>query len=247
MNSAPALRTKSDKPHDQSFPKSLASEWRDLLARETNKDYFKSLCGFLRGEYQSGKAVFPPRDKILRALQLVDYSQVKVVILGQDPYHGDGQATGLSFAVPNDLRIKPPSLLNIFKELQSDLNFVWNKKDSELTGWTNQGVLLLNAVLSVRRSQAFSHQGKGWEVFTDRVISLLNERKQGMLFVLWGAAAQKKKTLITNKQHYLIQSPHPSPLSAHRGFLGSRPFSKSNQILIEKLKLKPIDWTKISA
>ncbi|PIR22124.1 MAG: uracil-DNA glycosylase [Deltaproteobacteria bacterium CG11_big_fil_rev_8_21_14_0_20_45_16] len=244
MNSAPAPKQESSKP--QSFPDGLAIEWRELLAPEADKVYFKALCDFLRSEYNTGTSVFPPRDKVLRALQLVDYSQTKVVILGQDPYHGESQATGLSFGVPDALRIKPPSLLNIFKELQSDLNFAWDKKESELTGWAKQGVLLLNAVLSVRRSQAFSHQAKGWEIFTDRVISLLNEREHGMVFILWGAAAQKKKALITNKRHYLIQSPHPSPLSAHRGFFGSRPFSKSNQILTQKLNLQAIDWTKIS-
>jgi len=175
----------------------------------------------------------------------VDYPDVKVVILGQDPYHGDGQAIGLSFAVPNSLRLKPPSLQNIFKEIASDLGVSMNLSHSDLSGWVSQGVLLLNSVLTVRKDQAFSHRGKGWEIFTDKVISLLNDRLEPIVFLLWGAAAQKKVELISNSQHFILKSAHPSPLSAHNGFFGSRHFSQTNKIL-QDLNLGAINWSKTS-
>jgi len=231
----------------QSFPDNLPPLWRELLKDEVEKGYFKNLTSFLKTEYKAGKKIYPPRPKILRALQLVDYSDVKVVILGQDPYHGDGQATGLSFAVPDQLQPKPPSLINIFKEIEADIGFHWNRKDSELTGWAKQGVLLLNAVLSVRRSQAFSHQNQGWEIFTDTIIQKLNQREHGMIFLLWGSAAQKKACLVTNRQHFILKCAHPSPLSAHRGFIGCKHFSRANRILQEDLHVEPIDWTRIDA
>jgi uracil-DNA glycosylase len=224
-----------------SFPHNLPSRWREHLAPESEKSYFGELAGFLRSEYQTGKKIFPPRDKVLRALQSLDYEDVKVVILGQDPYHGPDQAVGLCFAVPNELRPKPPSLVNIFKEIESDLGKKVDPTKSELSHWVKQGVLLLNTVLTVRMGQAHSHKERGWENFTDRVIGLLNERKDPIVFILWGAPARKKKALITNRWHYVVESPHPSPLSAYHGFFGSRPFSKTNAIL-KKLGKDPIDW-----
>lgn len=243
---ATATQDASQDFQNKRFPDNLPPRWKQLLADQAEQDYFLNLATFLKSEYSKGLQIFPPRELVLRALQYVDYDQVKVVILGQDPYHGPGQAMGLSFAVPNALRVKPPSLLNIFKELESDLGVEWNKKDSELTGWAKQGVLLLNAVLTVRKSQAFSHQKKGWETFTDDIIRKLNDRDQGMVFILWGAAAQKKQQLITNTSHYIVKSPHPSPLSASRGFFGSKPFSKTNQILQKQLGYETIDWSKIN-
>lgn len=227
------------------FPENLPPHWRTHLADEKDKPYFVELTRFLKLEYESRKIIFPSRENILRALQLVDYPDVKVVILGQDPYHGDGQAIGLCFGVPDQIAPKPPSLVNIFKEIESDIGWKWDGKQSELTGWAHQGVLLLNTVLSVRKAQAFSHQGKGWEIFTDRIIEVLNARKDGIIFVLWGAAAQKKRPLLSGSQHHLLSSSHPSPLSAHRGFLGCRHFSKINSLL-RKTGQPPIDWTRIN-
>lgn len=231
----------------KSFPENLPPRWRTRLAPEAAQSYFKSLTRFLVGEYQRKTPIYPPRPWILRALQKVDYDAVKVVILGQDPYHGQGQAIGLSFGVPNELSPKPPSLQNIFKELQSDLGVPLPPNQSDLTGWADQGVLLLNTVLTVRHGQAFSHRDQGWETFTDRIIQLLNEREEPLVFLLWGAAASRKKALITNSRHCIVESAHPSPLSAHRGFLGSRPFSKINAILTQKLGQAPIDWARISS
>jgi uracil-DNA glycosylase len=230
----------------KSFPDNLPPAWKSLLSQEVEQSYFKKLSRFLIREYQSQKNIYPRRHWVLRALQLVDYDHVKVVILGQDPYHGEGQAIGLSFGVPNGLFPKPPSLMNILKEMGSDLGIQIPKDQSDLTGWAEQGVLLLNAVLTVRHGQAFSHRDAGWECFTDRVIAALNEREKPLVFILWGAAAQKKKALITNPRHFVLESPHPSPLSASRGFFGSRPFSKVNEILVKKLNQSPIDWSKMS-
>ena len=229
----------------KSFPDNLPPGWKKILRDEINEGYFQKLTQFLRQEYGSGKHIYPERSRVLRALQEVDYPDVKVVILGQDPYHGAGQAVGLSFAVPNELSPKPPSLINIFKELESDLEKPVNRNQSELSQWAAQGVLLLNTVLTVRRSEAFSHRKQGWEIFTDKIISLLNQREEPIIFILWGSPARSKKALITNAQHRIIESAHPSPLSAHRGFLGSRPFSKSNRLLSELGKTE-IAWEKTS-
>lgn len=229
-----------------SFPENLPSGWRERLSGESEKEYFRKLSRFLKEEYRQKRRIHPERNWILRALQLVDYAAVKVVILGQDPYHGEGQAIGLSFGVPNELLPKPPSLQNIFKELQSDLGIAIPRGASDLTGWAKQGVLLLNAVLTVRHAQAFSHRDAGWEQFTDQVIRELNERKQPVIFLLWGATAMKKKTLITNSWHFVLTSAHPSPLSASRGFFGSKPFSKINRILTDELKRDPIDWSRVT-
>lgn len=225
----------------KSFPDNLPNGWRAHLADEARAEYFEKLTKFLREEYRTGQTIFPRRENVLRALQVVDYDKVKVVILGQDPYHGPDQAIGLSFAVPNQLRPKPPSLVNIFKEIESDLGKKVNPMHSELSHWAEQGVLLLNTVLTVRRAQAFSHREQGWEKFTDRVIRLLNDREDPLIFVLWGAPARKKKALITGRQHRILESAHPSPLSAHNGFFKSRPFSQANAILKEWGK-SPIDW-----
>lgn len=224
-----------------SFPENLPSHWRSHLSDEAEKKYFKDLTGFLRKEYRAGKPIYPVRERVLRALQDLDYDKVKVVILGQDPYHGPNQAIGRSFAVPNDLKPKPPSLVNIFKEIQSDLGKKVDPLKSELSHWVEQGVLLLNTVLTVRQGQANSHREKGWENFTDKVITLLSERQDPIVFILWGSPARKKKALITNPAHKIIESPHPSPLSAHYGFFGSKPFSKANEHL-KKMGKDPIDW-----
>jgi uracil-DNA glycosylase len=228
-------------PSRSVFPDNLPSGWREQLRPEAAQPYFHTLCDFLRKEYRAGHRIFPPQGRILRTLQEVDYDRVKVVILGQDPYHGEGQAMGLCFAVPNSLEPKPPSLVNIFQEIETDLGKPVNRAHSELSHWTSQGVLLLNTVLTVRRGQAFSHRGQGWETFTDRVIRLLDARPEPLVFILWGSPAKQKKALITQKRHRILESAHPSPLSAHRGFFGSRPFSRANAILKE-LGREPIDW-----
>lgn len=210
------------------------------------QDFFSDLRRFLALEYRE-QSIYPAQTHVMRALESVDFDRVRVVILGQDPYHGANQAIGLSFAVPNDFFPKPPSLINIFKELSADLGVAVSRDQSDLTGWVEQGVLLLNSVLTVRHGQAFSHQKKGWEIFTDQVIKSLNSRKDPVVFILWGASAQKKRALISAKHHFVIESVHPSPLSAYRGFFGSKPFSKVNHILVDELKQEPIDWLHLSS
>jgi uracil-DNA glycosylase len=226
------------------FPKNLPTEWQKLLQAEASEPYFQNLKEFLQTEYQS-KEVYPAQENIMAALQAVDFDQVRVVILGQDPYHGEGQAIGLSFAVPNCLRPKPPSLKNIFKEIAQDLSCSINTEKSDLSGWTAQGVFLLNTVLTVRKAEAFSHRNRGWEILTDRIIQHLNSRGQPIVFLLWGAAAQKKKALITNPQHFVLEAAHPSPLSAHNGFFGCKHFSKANEAL-RACGQMPIDWSRTS-
>ncbi len=213
------------------------SDWHDALKAELPQDYYKQINNFLESVYTSG-VVYPPRDRIFAALQKTPLSQVKVVILGQDPYHGPGQAQGLSFSVPDDL-VAPPSLQNILKELSQDLD---NERPShDLTTWAQQGVLLLNACLTVPEHHANGHQGLIWEPFTDAIIRLVNAKKSPVVFVLWGGFAQKKRALITQKQHLVLTAPHPSPLSAYRGFFGSKPFSKTNNFL-KQAGLSEIDW-----
>ena len=214
------------------------NEWDELLADEFKKPYYLELRQFLKKEYGS-RTIYPDMYHIFNALQSTSYSDVKVVILGQDPYHGPGQAHGLSFSVLPGVE-PPPSLLNIFKELQTDLG-CRIPNNGCLKPWADQGVLLLNTVLTVREHQANSHHGQGWEIFTDRIIELLNEREKPMAFILWGTPARRKKAMITNPHHYIVESPHPSPLSASRGFFGSRPFSRVNQFL-ESCGETPIDW-----
>jgi uracil-DNA glycosylase len=222
----------------------LPHGWRQRITGELGKAYFSELKLFLKGEIDSKTLVYPQPENILRALQDVDFENVKVVILGQDPYHGSGQALGRSFAVPNGHFPKPPSLKNIFKEIESDLGQKIEPQYSDLSGWAKQGVLLLNSVLTVRADEPFSHREKGWEQFTDHLICELSKREKPIVFILWGAAARNKKDLIDLERHFVVESAHPSPLSASRGFLGSKPFSKTNQILVKKLGLSPIQWEK---
>lgn len=212
-------------------------KWDLILKDELKKEYFVKLGIFVKNEYKN-KIIFPKYENIFKALKLTDYDQVKVVILGQDPYHGINEAHGLSFSVQKGVK-RPPSLDNIFKELYDDLKI--KREDNDLTSWANQGVLLLNSVLTVEKDKAFSHQGKGWEIFTDEIIKKLNEREKPVIFVLWGAAARKKKELIDLNKHYIIESAHPSPLSAYHGFFGSKPFSKINNILKANNE-KEIEW-----
>ena len=216
----------------------LKNDWNDLLREEFQKEYYLKLRKFLIEEYRT-KKIYPNMYDIFNALHFTSYSEVKVVILGQDPYHGPNQAHGLSFSVKPGIAA-PPSLMNIYKELQSDMGcFIPN--NGYLKKWADQGVLLLNTVLTVRAGDANSHKGMGWEHFTDKVISLLNDRKEPIVFILWGRNAQNKLNLINNPQHYIIKGPHPSPLSAHYGFFGSKPFSKTNSFL-KSIGSTPIDW-----
>ena len=202
----------------------INKKWDVVLKDEFKKDYFRNLGIFVKKEYKT-KTIFPPYQNIFDALRFTDYDEVKVVILGQDPYHGLGEAHGLSFSVRKGVKM-PPSLLNILKELYNDLGV--KRNTSDLTDWAKQGVLLLNSIMTVEKDKPLSHKDKGWEVFTDTVISKLNEREDPVIFVLWGSFARSKKELITNPNHKIIESVHPSPLSASRGFFGSRPFSKIN-------------------
>ncbi|APJ05062.1 uracil-DNA glycosylase [Silvanigrella aquatica] len=217
----------------------LAESWRSLLFDEFKKPYFDKIRQHLKSEIHKGYEFFPPKDKIFRSLKLVDYDDVRVVIIGQDPYHGSGQANGLSFAVENNVP-PPPSLVNIFKEIESDMGARPHK--SCLESWAKQGVLLLNTVLTVRANTAFSHREIGWEIFTDKIISLLNKKQSPIIFLLWGAAAQSKEKLITNPNFKILKAAHPSPLSAYRGFFGCKHFSTVNQILKNQEKSE-IDWT----
>ena len=213
------------------------TKWYEILSEEFEKDYFIKLKKYIKDEYQK-ETVFPIYDNIFRALKLTDYYDVKVVILGQDPYHGTGEAQGLSFSVPNDIK-RPPSLRNIFKELKSDLNI--ERSSNDLIDWAEQGVLLLNSILTVVKDSPLSHKDKGWEIFTDQIIRKLNDSEKPIVFILWGSYARTKKALITNKSHYIVESAHPSPLSSSRGFFGSKPFSKTNAFL-EKNNIEGIRW-----
>lgn len=217
----------------------LEDSWLRWLQPEFEQDYMQQLRAFLLKEKQANKKIFPPSKLIFNALNSTPFEQVKVVILGQDPYHNPGQAHGLCFSVLPGVA-PPPSLLNIYKELQRDTGFV-PPDHGCLTYWAEQGVLLLNAVLTVEAFKAGSHQGKGWERFTDRVVTALNEQQQNLVFMLWGSYAQKKGDHINRSKHLVLQSAHPSPLSAHRGFLGNGHFSRTNKWLEEHGK-KPIDW-----
>lgn len=207
----------------------MNKKWDIVLKDEMKKDYFRKLGTFVKQEYAT-KRCFPEYKNIFNALRYTDYDEVKVVILGQDPYHGVGEAHGLSFSVQEGCR-RPPSLDNIFKELEDDLNI--HREKNDLTDWAKQGVLLLNSIMSVEMDRPLSHQNHGWEQFTDTIIQKLNEREKPLAFVLWGSYARSKKVLITNPKHKIIESVHPSPLSAYRGFFGSKPFSQINQFLKE--------------
>ena len=216
----------------------IGNKWDDLLNEEYNKQYFKELLNFVKEEYKT-KTIYPKQNEVFNAFRYTDFSDLKVVILGQDPYHGPNQAEGLSFSVSNEV-LKPPSLQNIFKELESDLGIQFPKSNS-LKPWAKQGVLLLNAVLTVEEHKPASHAKKGWETFTDDVIKIINEKEEPVVFILWGAYARNKKELITNKKHLIIESAHPSPFSARNGFFGSKPFSKANEFL-KKNGIKEVDW-----
>lgn len=211
--------------------------WNEVLKEETSKTYFKDLGNNIKEMYKN-KIIFPEFNNIFNALKYTDYNEVKVVILGQDPYHGVNQAHGLAFSV-NDKVKRPPSLTNIFKELETDLGI--KKEGNSLESWARQGVFLLNAIMTVEEDKPLSHRGIGWEQFTDSIIKKLNERDKPIVFVLWGSYARSKKELITNKKHLILESVHPSPLSAHRGFFGSKPFSKINTFL-EKNNMEKINW-----
>ncbi|MEQ8583042.1 MAG: uracil-DNA glycosylase [Marinoscillum sp.] len=216
----------------------IGPSWKSLLKTEFDKSYFKELTGFIKEEYQK-HTIYPPGGHIFNAFDLCPVEDTRVVIIGQDPYHGPGQANGLCFSVREGVPM-PPSLVNIFKELKGDLG-----KDipphGSLERWAQQGILLLNATLTVRAHQPGSHQNKGWEEFTDAVIRLLSEQKTGLVFILWGAYAQRKGEIIDSQKHFVIRSPHPSPFSAHRGFFGSKPFSKANNYLLKNGK-ESINW-----
>lgn len=216
----------------------IGNDWDLILKEEYNKDYFINLIKFLKEEYKNN-TIYPKQSEIFNAFRYTPYNDTKVVILGQDPYHGVNQAEGLSFSVKVGIR-KPPSLDNIFKELRDDLGYPIPENGS-LVSWAKQGVLLLNTVLTVKENSPASHKDIGWEIFTDEVIRILNKKNTPIVFILWGSFAKSKKSLITNSIHYIIESPHPSPFSAYNGFFGSKPFSKTNEFLKAK-GLKPIDW-----
>lgn len=216
----------------------IGNSWDKYLQNEFTKPYFKELIEYVNNEYKN-KTIYPPKNEIFNAFRYTTYENLKVVILGQDPYHGENQAEGLSFSVSNKVN-RPPSLQNIFKELESDLNIKISEKNS-LIPWAQEGVLLLNAVLTVEKSKPASHQKKGWETFTDEVIKIINEKETPVVFILWGSYARNKKSLITNKRHCIIESPHPSPFSAYHGFFGSKPFSKANDFL-KANNIKEINW-----
>ncbi|MBO5314850.1 MAG: uracil-DNA glycosylase [Clostridia bacterium] len=220
----------------------LNNDWDALLSDEFKKDYYLKLREFLKREYFS-KRVYPPMNDIFNALRYTSYENTKVVILGQDPYHGPGQAHGLCFSVKRGIE-PPPSLKNIFKELYSELQ-IPAPECGELVGWAKQGVLLLNTTLTVRESSPQSHKGQGWEILTDKIISLINEKEEPVVFMLWGGNARAKKQLITNKNHLVLECAHPSPLSAYAGFFGCNHFVLANSFLTEKNR-NPIEWDKIN-
>ena len=215
----------------------INNKWDEILEEEFKSPYFEKLGVFIKNEYKE-KTIYPKYENIFNALRLTDYDKVKVVILGQDPYHGEGEAHGLSFSVQSGVR-RPPSLNNMFKELYNDLGIT--RIENDLTSWAEQGVFLLNSIMTVVKDTPLSHKDKGWEIFTDNLIRKLNERETPIVFILWGSYARSKKELITNKNHLILESVHPSPLSANRGFFGSKPFSKTNEFL-EKTGQTKINW-----
>lgn len=217
----------------------MRNDWDVLISGEFDKEYYKALNGFLEDEYEK-TTVYPEKGDIFNAFKSTPYKNVKVAIFGQDPYHGPHQAHGMCFSVKEGTR-KPPSLINIFKELKNDLG-IEIPQNGSLQAWADEGVLLLNSVLTVRAGEANSHKGKGWEMFTDRVITLLNDKEQAVVFLLWGANARAKKALITEKRHFILEAAHPSPLSAYKGFFGCRHFSKANDFL-KRSNINPVDWT----
>lgn len=217
----------------------IQNDWLDAIEGEFNKEYYRDLFQFVKEEYSKTK-IYPPADDIFNAFHFTPLSEVKVLILGQDPYHNENQAHGLSFSVPESQKEIPPSLQNIYKELNTDLG-CQIPDNGYLKKWADQGVLLLNTVLTVRAHQAASHQGKGWEQFTDAVIEAVNAQDRPIVYMLWGKPAQKKQSMLTNKKHLVLTAPHPSPLSAYRGFYGCGHFSKANAFL-QANGVSPIDW-----
>ena len=218
----------------------LPKGWLNLLESEFSKKYMSDIKTFLFSEYSNNKIIYPSKSLIFNAFNLCDFEEVKVIILGQDPYHGPDQAHGLSFSVRKNIPF-PPSLKNIIKELENDIWVKFQQNDGNLSKWAKQGVFLLNTTLTVEKSKPLSHSKIGWELFTDKVIELLSEKKQNLVFILWGKHAQAKNQLIDNSKHLVISSTHPSPLSAHRGFFGSKPFSQTNKFLISK-NINEINW-----
>ncbi|MGN0993048.1 MAG: uracil-DNA glycosylase [Bacilli bacterium] len=216
----------------------ITEKWDKILEEEYKKDYFINMLKTLQIEYRT-KTIFPPKQDVFKALRLTDYDNIKIVILGQDPYHGTGEAEGLSFSVQDGIR-KPPSLKNIFKELKDDLGYD-EPESGSLIKWAKEGVLLLNSLLTVEKDQPLSHKKLGWETFTDEIIKKINEKDTPVVFILWGAYARSKKIYITNPNHFIIESTHPSPFSARNGFFGSKPFSKANNFLISK-KISPVNF-----
>lgn len=216
----------------------ITEKWDKILEEEYKKEYFIKLLKTLQIEYKT-KTIYPQKHEVFKAMRLTDYDNIKIVILGQDPYHGEGEAEGLSFSVKDGIR-KPPSLRNIFKELENDLGYK-EPQSGSLVKWAQEGVLLLNSLLTVEKDKPLSHKTLGWEIFTDEVIKKINEKETPVVFILWGAYARSKKVYITNKQHYIIESTHPSPFSARNGFFGSKPFSKANNFLISK-KISPVNF-----
>ena len=220
----------------------IGNDWDGLLADEFKKEYYLSLREFLKTEYFS-RRIYPPMNDIFNSLKYTSYENARVVILGQDPYHGEGQAHGLCFSVKEGVAF-PPSLKNIFKELNDTLG-IETPKSGELVGWAKQGVLLLNTTLTVREGMPQSHKGRGWEILTDRTIELMNEKERPVVFMLWGGNARAKKALITNKRHLVLECAHPSPLSAYAGFFGSNHFGRANEYL-KSVGERPIDWSRIN-
>ncbi|WP_370315627.1 uracil-DNA glycosylase [Thalassolituus sp.] len=220
-------------------PGELHPSWQAMIGSEFDQPYMQNLKEFLQAEKSAGKTIYPPGPLIFNAFNHTPFDQVRVVIIGQDPYHGPGQAMGLSFSVPQSVKV-PPSLVNIFKEIQQDLGLTMSGS-GDLTPWADQGVLLLNATLTVEQAKAGSHQKKGWEQFTDAAIAALNAEREGLVFVLWGSYAQKKGAVIDRTKHLVLESVHPSPLSAHRGFFGNRQFSTINDYLISRGET-PVNW-----
>lgn len=214
--------------------------WHDVISHEKQQDYFQTTLDFVEQERQSGKVIYPPSTEVFNAFRFTEFGDVKVVILGQDPYHGPNQAHGLCFSVLPQVKT-PPSLVNIYKELAQDIPDFTIPDHGYLKSWADQGVLLLNTVLTVEQGKAHSHAKSGWEMFTDRVIEALNQHGQGIIFLLWGAHAQKKGQMIDRQRHHVLEAPHPSPLSAHRGFFGCKNFSMVNQLLEQQGK-SPIVW-----
>jgi uracil-DNA glycosylase len=218
----------------------IEQSWKEALAPEFTKPYFLQIVTFLKTEKSAGKIIYPPGPLIFNAFNQTPFKNIKVVILGQDPYHGAGQAHGLSFSVPNGIK-PPPSLVNIFKEIESDIGIAMPKEYGNLTKWAQQGVLLLNAALTVRAGEPLSHAKFGWADFTNAVIQKISNEKQGIIFLLWGKFAQDKQILIDETNHHVLKAAHPSPLSAHNGFWGCKHFSKTNELLV-KQGIEPIDW-----